>query len=150
MADRPNVLPTWVFTQPLRRFGILRQTAHASASLGMRVLKRWALRCLTVFLIFLAPVCPLSPSSVILIMHCAWVYFLTNKRHTILYVGVTNNLATRLWEHRSKKNPKCFTARYNIDKLVYYEAFTVIVEAIAREKIIKGESRKWNEVLVEK
>jgi len=110
VADRPNVLPTWVFTQPLRRFGILRQTAHASASLGMRVLKRWALRCLTVFLIFLAPVCPLSPSSVILIMHCAWVYFLTNKRHTILYVGVTNNLATRLWEHRSKKNPKCFTA----------------------------------------
>ena len=83
-------------------------------------------------------------------MHCAWVYFLTNKRHTVLYVGVTNNLATRLWEHRSKQNPKCFTARYDIDKLVYYEAFTVIMEAIAREKIIKRKSRKWKEVLVEK
>jgi len=83
-------------------------------------------------------------------MHCAWVYFLTNKRHTVLYVGVTNNLATRPWEHRSKQNPKCFTAQYNIDKLIYYEGFATIVEAIAREKFIKGKSRKWKEALVEK
>jgi len=83
-------------------------------------------------------------------MHCAWVYVLTNKRNAVLYVGVTNNLATRLWEHKTKQNPKCFTARYNIDKLVYYEGFTTIVDAIAREKFIKGKSRKWREVLIEK
>ena len=75
-------------------------------------------------------------------MHCAWVYILTNNRHTVLYVGVTNNLATRLWEHKSKQNPTSFTARYNIDKLIHYEAFTSIVEAISREKIVKGKSRK--------
>lgn len=83
-------------------------------------------------------------------MHCAWVYILTNNRRTVLYVGVTNNLATRLWEHKSRQNPKCFTARYNIDKLIYYECFGSIVEAIAREKFIKGKSRKWKEVLIQK
>ena len=80
---------------------------------------------------------------IILIMHCAWVYILTNSRHTVLYVGVTNNLATRLWEHRTKQNPTCFTARYHIHKLIYYEGLDSIVEAIAREKFIKGKSRKW-------
>ena len=83
-------------------------------------------------------------------MHCAWVYILTNSRHTVLYVGVTNNLATRLWEHRTKQNPTCFTARYNIHKLIYYEGLDSIVEAIAREKFIKGKSRKWKEALVQK
>ena len=83
-------------------------------------------------------------------MHCAWVYILTNNRHTVLYVGVTNNLATRLWEHKSKQNPTSFTARYNIAKLIYYEGFTSIMDAIAREKFIKGKSRKWREVLIEK
>ena len=87
---------------------------------------------------------------IILIMHCAWVYILTNSRHTVLYVGVTNNLATRLWEHRTKQNPTCFTARYNIHKLIYYEGLDSIVEAIAREKFIKGKSRKWKEALVQK
>ena len=83
-------------------------------------------------------------------MHCAWVYILTNNRNTVLYVGVTSNLSTRLWEHRTKQNPASFTARYNIDKLIYYEGFTSIVDAIAREKFIKGKSRKWREVLIEK
>ena len=67
-------------------------------------------------------------------MHCAWVYILTNNRNTVLYVGVTNNIETRIWEHRTKQNPKCFTARYNINKLVYFEGFNSIVEAIGREK----------------
>jgi putative endonuclease len=87
---------------------------------------------------------------IILIMHCAWVYIITNNRHTVLYVGVTNKLATRLWEHRTKQNPTCFTARYNIHKLIYYEGLDSIVEAIAREKFIKGKSRKWKEALVQK
>ena len=83
-------------------------------------------------------------------MHCAWVYILTNNRNTVLYVGVTNNIETRLWEHRTKQNPKCFTARYNINKLVYFEAFESIVEAIGREKFVKGKSRKWKQALIEK
>ena len=67
----------------------------------------------------------------------AWVYILTNKHNTTLYVGVTNNLPTRLWEHRTKQDPKCFTTRYNLYKLVYYEGFDSIEEAIRREKYIK-------------
>ncbi len=82
-------------------------------------------------------------------MHCAWVYILTNNRHSVLYVGVTNDLKTRLWEHVSKQSPRSFTARYNINKLVYFEAFDSIVEAIAREKFIKGKSRGWKEALIE-
>ena len=50
----------------------------------------------------------------------------------------------------TKQNPNCFTARYNIHKLIYYEGFDSIVEAIAREKFIKGKSRKWKEALVQK
>ena len=83
-------------------------------------------------------------------MHCAWVYILTNNRNTVLYVGVTSNLATRLWEHRTRQNRTSFTARYEVHKLIYYEGFNSIAEAIAREKFIKGKSRKWKEALVEK
>jgi putative endonuclease len=78
----------------------------------------------------------------------AWIYILTNGRHTTLYVGCTNDLPTRLWEHRSKQNHKSFTARYNVSKLVYYESFELIAEAVAREKFIKGKSRKWKESLI--
>ena len=82
-------------------------------------------------------------------MRCAWIYILANNRHTVLYVGVTNNLATRLWEHTSRLDKNSFTARYNVSKLIYYEGFTSIVEAIAREKFIKGKSRKWKDALIE-
>src|SRR5688572_27840877 len=83
------------------------------------------------------------------IVHYAWTYILTNKRHTVLYVGVTNNLVTRLWEHRSKSDETSFTARYNVFELIYYERCHSIVEAIAREKFIKGKSRKWKEALIQ-
>ena len=83
------------------------------------------------------------------IVHYAWTYIVTNKRHTVLYVGVTNNLVTRLWEHRSKSDKSSFTARYNVFELIYYEGFHSIVEAIAREKFIKGKSRKWKEALIQ-
>jgi putative endonuclease len=89
-------------------------------------------------------------AEVILNMHCAWVYILSNSRHTVLYVGVTNDLRTRFWEHCSKQDPKSFTARYSINKLVYFEGFESIVEAIVREKFIKGKSRKWKELMIEK
>lgn len=73
----------------------------------------------------------------------AWVYILTNKYHTTFYVGITNNLPTRLWEHRTKQHVRSFTGKYNLTKLIYFESFGVITEAIKREKYIKGKNRKW-------
>jgi putative endonuclease len=70
-----------------------------------------------------------------------YIYILTNKNNTVLYTGVTSNLRKRIFEHREKINKSSFTFRYNIDKLVYYETFHAIEEAIAREKQIKGGSR---------
>jgi putative endonuclease len=81
-------------------------------------------------------------------MHYAWIYILTNERHTVLYVGVTTDLATRMWEHRTKSNEKSFTARYNVHKLIYHEGFETIIEAIDREKYIKGKKRDWKEALI--
>ena len=78
----------------------------------------------------------------------AFVYILTNARHTTLYVGMTTDLVTRLWEHRTKQNKTSFTARYNVDKLVYYESFETVIEAIDREKYIKGKTRGWKEALI--
>jgi putative endonuclease len=78
----------------------------------------------------------------------AWVYILTNAHHAVLYVGLTNNLARRLWEHRTKRNPKCFTAKYNIYKLVYYEGHLRIEKANRKEKFIKGKTRAWKEELI--
>ena len=78
----------------------------------------------------------------------AWIYILANKHNTTLYIGVTNNLPTRIWEHLTKVNKGSFTARYNLTKLVYYEGFELIVEAIRREKYIKGKSRKWKDDLI--
>ena len=79
----------------------------------------------------------------------AWVYILTNgPRHTTLYIGSTVNLPTRLWEHRTKRKPGSFTARYNITKPVYYEGFPTVKDAIERERYIKGKTRKWKEALI--
>jgi putative endonuclease len=78
----------------------------------------------------------------------SWVYIITNVHHTTFYVGVTNDLRTRLWEHRTKQDPKSFSAKYNLCILIFYEGFDSIVEAIAREKFIKGKTRKWKEALV--
>ena len=67
---------------------------------------------------------------------------MTNKHHTTLYIGVTSNLLSRISEHREGVYPKSFTARYNLHKLVYYESFSSITEAIDREKQLKGGSRQ--------
>jgi len=69
------------------------------------------------------------------------VYILTNKNHTVLYTGVTSDLLFRIKEHKEKAYNKSFTAKYNVDKLVYYYMFTSIEEAISEEKRIKGGSR---------
>ena len=70
------------------------------------------------------------------------VYILTNKNHTTLYTGVTADLWIRINEHISSTNPSSFTNKYNLHKLVYYELFHSIAEAIDREKQIKGGSRQ--------
>lgn len=65
---------------------------------------------------------------------------MTNKRNTVLYAGVTNDLKKRVYEHREKLI-KSFTKKYNVRKLVYFEVFRDIKSAISREKKIKGGSR---------
>jgi putative endonuclease len=76
------------------------------------------------------------------------VYIVTNAHHTTLYIGVTSDLYSRIVEHREKVFPKSFTSRYNLTKLVYYETFHSIEEAIAREKQLKGGSGKIKEKLI--
>ncbi|MBX2901858.1 MAG: GIY-YIG nuclease family protein [Cyclobacteriaceae bacterium] len=78
----------------------------------------------------------------------AYVYILTNKRHTVVYVGMTTDLRTRLWEHQRKTNPRSFSARYNVNKPVYYEGVESIEAALERERYIKGKTRKWKEDLI--
>jgi len=76
-----------------------------------------------------------------------YVYILTNKNNTTLYIGVTNNLERRMQKHKSKII-KGFTYKYNLNKLVYYEYYTDINEAIAREKQLKGIKRERKDELI--
>ncbi len=74
-------------------------------------------------------------------IHGGCVYILTNIHHTVLYVGVTADLFSRVTDHKEKVFPKSFTTKYQAYKLVYFEPFYSIEEAIAREKQIKKYSR---------
>ena len=76
------------------------------------------------------------------------IYIITNQHHTTLYTGVTSDLPGRIRQHKEKKYPKSFSARYNVNKLVYYEVFHSIMEAILREKQIKAGSRAAKEKLI--
>ena len=67
-----------------------------------------------------------------------YVYILTNKHRSVLYTGVTGNLNERLYQHKTKKNPGSFTAKYNVEFLIYYEKYSWIHHAIEREKEIKS------------
>ncbi|MDO8584366.1 MAG: GIY-YIG nuclease family protein [bacterium] len=78
-----------------------------------------------------------------------YVYILTNKVNTALYVGVTSNLAARVFQHKSKQADG-FTKRYSIDKLVHYEIYSDAISAISREKQLKAGSRKKKIDLIEK
>ena len=82
-------------------------------------------------------------------MHIYYVYLLTNANNTVLYTGVTNDLEKRCHEHKQKRI-KGFTQKYNVDKLIYFEKFDFIDMAIAREKQIKGYSRKKKNALINK
>ena len=80
--------------------------------------------------------------------HLYFVYILTNSNHTVLYTGVMNDLERRCFEHKQKKI-KGFTQKYNVDKLIYFERFDIIDDAIAREKQIKGYSRMKKIALID-
>ena len=77
------------------------------------------------------------------------VYIMTNNHHTVLYTGVTSDLIIRVQQHVSKLHPSSFTAKYNVEKLVYYFNYPTIEEAIAEEKRIKAGSRKKKIILIE-
>ena len=79
-----------------------------------------------------------------------YVYMLTNKNNNVLYTGVASKLRERIYQHKTDYYPHSFTARYKVHKLVYYEGFDSIVEAIAREKQIKAGSRKKKIDLINK
>ena len=76
------------------------------------------------------------------------VYIVSNRRHGTLYVGVTSNLIQRIWQHKNKVSGG-FTARYNLDKLMWYEMHESMESAIAREKQLKAGSRARKIRLIE-
>lgn len=73
-----------------------------------------------------------------------YVYIMSNKNRTVLYIGVTSQLYWRVKEHKSG-NGSAFTKKYNCQDLVYYETFSTIEEAIQREKQLKTFKRKWKD-----
>lgn len=78
------------------------------------------------------------------------VYILTNKNRTTLYTGVTSDIASRISQHKKKVYPKSFTSRYNLNVLIYMEHYSMIEEAIDREKKIKSKTRKNKEIMINK
>ena len=74
-------------------------------------------------------------------VHNYSVYIVTNKANTVLYIGVTSNLQDRIWQHKQKAY-KGFTSKYECNKLVYFEDYQWIHDAIAREKQLKAGTRQ--------
>jgi len=74
-------------------------------------------------------------------IHQYYIYIVCNKANTVLYVGVTNDLKNRVWDHKKGTN-NGFTKRYACNKLVYYEEYQWIDDAITREKQLKAGSRQ--------
>ena len=70
-----------------------------------------------------------------------YVYILTNKNNNVFYVGMTNDLVRRVYQHKQHMDPKSFTARYNVTKLVYFEETTDVRAALEREKQLKSWKR---------
>ena len=80
----------------------------------------------------------------------AFVYILANKKNGTIYTGVTSNLNKRMYEHKNKTFSSGFTAKYFLDKLVWYLAGDNILTAIELEKKIKNRNREWKIALIEK
>ncbi len=77
------------------------------------------------------------------------VYIMTNVHNQVLYAGVTSDLVQRIQQHKNKTFSTSFSSKYNLDKLVYYESYLNIEEAILEEKRIKGGSRVKKIKLIE-
>ena len=77
----------------------------------------------------------------------SYVYFLTNWHNTVIYIGVTTNLIKRTWQNKTHL-VKGFSAKYKLSKLIYYEIFDSIKEAINREKQLKSGSRQQKIILI--
>ncbi|MBU1163958.1 GIY-YIG nuclease family protein [Patescibacteria group bacterium] len=78
-----------------------------------------------------------------------YVYIMTTKNNTVLYIGVTNDIYRRVHEHK-QKSAKGFTSKYNVVKLIYFEEYEYIHDALDREKQLKKWYRKWKEELINK
>lgn len=81
-------------------------------------------------------------------MRSYYVYILASQRNGTLYVGVTSNLARRVWEHQEHLTPG-FTSKYGVTRLVWYEEYSDISDAILREKQLKRWRRAWKLRLIE-
>ena len=79
----------------------------------------------------------------------AYVYIIASRKYGTLYTGVTSNLVKRMLEHKNKAHADSFTAKYNVNQLVWYLAGEDIVAAIETEKKIKNRSRAWKIALIE-
>ena len=78
-----------------------------------------------------------------------YVYFMSNKKQGVIYIGVTSDLRKRVWEHKEHV-VEGFTKRYNLDKLVYYEIHDTVVSAIEQEKKLKNVHRKKKIEIIER
>ena len=78
-----------------------------------------------------------------------FVYIMASDRNGTIYIGVSNNLTKRVWEHKNSV-VKGFTDKYHVHKLVYYEMYSDIQLAIKREKLLKKWNRQWKLELIEK
>ena len=78
-----------------------------------------------------------------------FIYIITNKKYGVCYIGVTNNLKRRIYEHKNKLI-NGFSKKYNLTNLVYYEIFDSIENAILREKYLKGKKREFKIALIDK
>ncbi|MFC4722315.1 GIY-YIG nuclease family protein [Geojedonia litorea] len=81
-------------------------------------------------------------------MNFWYVYIMANKPNGVIYIGITNNIEERVKEHKMKLRPIAFTAKYNCDKLVYFEEFENGEKAIIRERQFKKWKRDWKIKLI--
>ena len=82
-------------------------------------------------------------------MRYGYVYLLCNRKNGAIYLGVTNNLGARLREHKEKQN-EGFTADFDVTRLVWFDRFDLVTDAIQREKTMKGWPRQWKINTIEK
>jgi putative endonuclease len=79
-----------------------------------------------------------------------YVYIMASKRNGTLYIGRTKDLLNRSFQHKLKQDPKSFTAKYKINRLIYFEEYQYVQDAILREKQLKKWNRQWKIKLIEK